>query len=111
MSVTKRDLERHNEELRVTVQKLERMNDEAMQLARRARHDTDDAQADVIFYRQQRDRLIGFLQGYRKDIGESIEVDPVDRLAISPQISRVDAFLGQCQEEPAVHDTVGTTFR
>ena len=100
-----------NDELQETNRKLEKMNLEAMALTRRARNDTDEVELAAAHYRTQRDRLVGFLQGYRKDIEESIEVDPVDRLAISPRISRVDAFLGECREDPPIRDGVSRPLR
>ena len=100
--VTKTQLEAQNAELLEAVKKLERMNDEAMALARRARNDSDDAGRDAAHYRTQRDRLVGFLQGYRKDIEEDIEDSPAYPPSI--KISRVDAFLGECREDPPIRD-------
>ncbi len=108
--VTKRDLERHNEELRETVQKLEKMNLETMALARRARNDTDEVELTAAHYRTQRDRLVGFLQGYRKDIEEDIEDSPTYTTP-SIKISRVDAFLGECREDPPIRDGVSRPLR
>ncbi len=103
--VTKVQLEKMNAELLVTVARLERMNDEAMALARRARNDTDDVERVSIHYKQQRDRLIGFVQGYRRDVEQSIASSAGGAASIyrEPEpvsISRVDAFLGECWEEP-----------
>lgn len=97
--VTKGQLETQNAELLEAVKNLERMNDKTMELARRARNDSDDARRESAHYRTQRDRLVGFLQGYRKDIEEDIEDSPVYQPP-SIKISRVDAFLGECREDP-----------
>ncbi len=101
--VTKVQLEAQNAELLEAVKNLERMNDKTMELARRARNDSDDARREAAHYRTQRDRLVGFVQGYRKDIGEPIEDTP-DYSTPSIKISRVDAFLGECREDPPVRD-------
>lgn len=100
--VTKGQLETQNAELLEAVKKLQKMNEEAMALARRARNDTDDAARDAAHYRGQRDRLVGFIQGYRKDIEKDIEDSPVYPPSI--KISRVDAFLGECREDPPIRD-------
>lgn len=63
----------------------------------------NQAEAQRDHYRTQRDRLVGFLQGYRKDIGEPIEDTP-DYSTPSIKISRVDAFLGECREDPPIRD-------
>lgn len=102
--VTKTQLEAQNAELLEAVKKLERMNDEAMALARRARNDSDDAGRDAAHYRTQRDRLVGFLQGYRKDIEGVVVDEPLDTYGPRIQVNRVDAFLGECREDPPIRD-------
>lgn len=98
--VTKGDLERHNEKLRQTIERLEKMNLDAMALAHRARNDAHDNGSNARHFKQQRDRLIGFLQGYRKDVGEIIEERPQYQPEPPIRISHVDAFLGECREDP-----------
>ena len=100
--VTKGQLETQNAELLEAMKKLEKMNLEAMALARRARNDTELAESNAEHYRTQRDRLVGFIQGYRKDIEKDIEDAPVYPPSI--KISRVDAFLGECREDPPIRD-------
>lgn len=102
--VTKGQLETQNAELLEAMKKLEKMNVEAMALARRARNDADGADRNAAHYRQQRDRLIGFLQGYRKDIAEPIVDESPVYQPTAVSISRVDAFLGECREDAPIRD-------
>jgi hypothetical protein len=104
--VTKGQLETQNAELLNAVKQLEKMNAEAMALARRARNDTDEVELAAAWYKRQRDNLVGFLQGYRKDIEGVVVDEPVDTYGPRIQISRVDAFLGDCREDPPVRDGV-----
>lgn len=105
--VTKGQLATQNAELLNAVKQLEKMNQEAMALARRARNDTDDVELRAVHFKQQRDRLIGFVQGYRRDIEQPIGGAMMAREP-SVEISRVDAFLGECREDP---DPINTAER
>ncbi len=108
--VTKGQLATQNAELLNAVKQLEKMNAEAMALARRARNDTDDVELRAVHFKQQRDRLIGFVQGYRRDIEHPIAGASGAMMAREPvvEISRVDAFLGECREDP---DPINTAER
>lgn len=102
--VTKGQLATQNAELLEAVKKLQKMNEEAMALARRARNDADDVERASVKFKEQRDRLIGFVQGYRRDIEHPIGGAGAGgaMMAREPivEISRVDAFLGECREDP-----------
>ena len=101
--VTKGELATQNAELLEALKKLEKMNVEAMSLARRARNDTDDVELAAAKFKQQRDRLIGFLQGYRRDVEHTIATGAAAAYREPEiQISRVDAFLEECREEPEI---------
>ena len=107
MSVTKGQLEAQNAELQTVVKNLEKMNLEAMALARRARNDTDDADRAARHFKQQRDRLIGFLQGYRRDIDKPLRSES-GAMSYQPEtieVSHVDAFLDDCREDPELINT------
>lgn len=112
--VTKGQLETQNAELLNAVKQLEKMNQEAMALARRARNDTDDVERVADHFKQQRDRLIGFLQGYRRDIEQPIAAAGAAMAYREPEpvsISRVDAFLGECREDPEPINTAERRIR
>ena len=106
--VTKGQLETQNAELLNAVKQLEKMNVEAMALARRARNDADDIERAAVHFKQQRDRLIGYIEGTRHDRDRNLASGGV---VVRPDIegptrTRVDEFLDQNRQEPEIRDGV-----
>lgn len=102
---TKGQLQAMNEELQETIRQLEKMSAEAMALARRARNDADEIEMAAAHYKQQRDRLIGYIEGTRTDrdrdlagAGGVVMSPGMDR----PARTRVDEFLEANRREPEI---------
>ena len=114
--VTKGQLEVQNAELLQTVKRLEKMNSEAMALARRARNDTDDSEREARHFKEQRDRLVGYIEGNRPDRDRGMASGGVVEMARPigeprPERTRVDDFLDAMRREPDVRDGASRPYR
>ena len=98
--VTKGQLETQNVELLQAVKRLDKMNDEAMAIGRRARQDTGTAQLEADWYKRQRDTMIGFIEGDRKEQEKGPNFDSLTGHTIQRPTTRLDEFLDMMRQDP-----------
>ncbi len=103
---TKGQLQAMNEELQATNRKLEKMSSEAMALARRTRNDADELEAGLLWYKRQRDTMIGFIEGDRKDEEKGPDFDSLTGHTIQRPRTRTDEFLDMMRQDPEITNTV-----
>ncbi len=99
---TKGQLQAMNEELQATNRKLEKMSSEAMALARRARNDSDEIEIAAAWFKRQRDSMIGFIEGDRKDEEKGPNFDSLTGHTIQRPTTRTDEFLDMMRQDPEV---------
>lgn len=104
--VTKGQLETQNAELLEAVKKLEKMNVEAMALARRARNDADDVELAAAHFKRQRDTMIGFIEGDRKGEEKGPNFDSLTGHTIQRPRTHTDDFLDMMRQDPEIVNTV-----
>ncbi len=100
--VTKGQLATQNAELLNAVKQLEKMNQEAMALARRARNDTDDTQLAAAWFKRQRDTMIGFIEGGQKDRESGPSFDSLTGHTIQRPRTATDEFLDMMRQDPEI---------
>lgn len=98
--VTKGQLATQNAELLEVVKKLEKMNVEAMALARRARNDTDHVELAAAWFKRQRDTMIGFIEGGQKDREKGPNFDSLTGHTIQRPRTSTDEFLDMMRQDP-----------
>lgn len=104
--VTKGQLETQNAELLNAVKQLEKMNSEAMALARRARNDSDEIEIGAAWFKRQRDTMIGFIEGGQKERAAGPNFDSLTGLTITRPRTSTDEFLDMMRQDPPVRDGV-----
>ncbi len=100
--VTKGQLVTQNAELLEAVKKLEKMNVEAMALARRARNDSDEVEVAASWFKRQRDTMIGFIEGGQKDRESGPNFDSLTGHTIQRPRTATDEFLDMMRQDPEV---------
>ena len=109
--VTKGQLETQNAELLNAVKQLEKMNSEAMALARRARNDSDEIEVAAAWFKRQRDTMIGFIEGDRKDEEKGPDFDSLTGHTIQRPRTRTDEFLDMMRQDPEIRDGASRPLR
>ena len=103
---TKTELADMNRELQETNRKLEKMSAEAMSLSRRLRNDVDEVEMAAAHFKRQRDTMIGFIEGDRKDEEKGPNFDSLTGHTIQRPTTRTDDFLDMMRQDPPIRDGV-----